>query len=70
MRGAQLIAVFIYPASEAPHYRVGYNAALGFALMCLICTGIFKWLDMRWSRRPAVQSDEPLYVEEDSDDKY
>jgi len=44
-------SVLIYPASEAPNYKIGYKAASAFCLACLISTGVFKWKDRQLRRR-------------------
>jgi hypothetical protein len=44
--------VLIYPASEAPNYKVGYKAAAGFCVACLISTGAFKYKDRRLRKLP------------------
>jgi hypothetical protein len=46
-----LITVFIYPAKQAPHYKIGYKAALAFCLASMTMTGVFKLFVMREERR-------------------
>ncbi|KAK4686779.1 bacterial leucyl aminopeptidase, partial [Tremellales sp. Uapishka_1] len=46
--------ILIYPASQAPHYRVGYKAASAFAAGSIIFTLIFKWFSVKY---PPVQAD-------------
>lgn len=43
--------VLIYPASEAPNYRVGYKAAAAFCVACLLATGVFKYKDRQLRRK-------------------
>lgn len=43
--------VFIYPASQAPHYKIGYKAATAFAVACILLTGVFKLLEKREKQR-------------------
>lgn len=40
-----------YPAKYAPLYPIGYKAALGMAIACILFTLAFKWLSLR---RPAT----------------
>jgi hypothetical protein len=54
LRPTLLTAVFIYPASEAPHYRIGYKAALAFGLACLVFTTVFAIQDRRLRARMHV----------------
>lgn len=60
MRGMHRLTgiVLIYPASEAPNYRVGYKAAAAFCVACLLATGIFKYKD-RQLRRQYASPDDP-----------
>lgn len=46
-----LFAVVFYPAKYAPLYPIGYKAALGMAIACILFTLGFKWLSLR---RPAT----------------
>ena len=41
--------VLIYPAAEAPHYKVGYKAAAAFAVASILFTWLFKHLAERRS---------------------
>lgn len=49
-----VLTVFIYPASEAPHYRIGYKAALAFGLASLFFTVVFAYQDRRLRARARV----------------
>jgi hypothetical protein len=51
-------SVLIYPASEAPNYKIGYKAASAFCVACLISTGVFKWKDRQLRRRDRHQEHE------------
>jgi hypothetical protein len=44
-------AVLIYPASEAPNYKVGYKAAAGFCVASLLATAAFKYKDRQLRER-------------------
>ena len=46
-----LIPVFIYPAKQAPHYKIGYHAALAFCLSSMIMTGVFQLFVIREERK-------------------
>lgn len=50
--------VLIYPASEAPNYPVGYKAAAGFCVACLLFTGVFKYKDLTLRRRGLEERDD------------
>ena len=52
-----LPAVLIYPASEAPHYKVGYKAAAGFCVASLLATAAFKYKDRQLRQRQRNMSD-------------
>lgn len=39
-----LVPVFIYPAKQAPNYKIGYKAALAFALASIGFTTLFWYL--------------------------
>jgi hypothetical protein len=39
--------VVFYPAKYAPLYPIGYKAALGMAIACILFTLGFKWLSLR-----------------------
>ena len=41
------ISIFIYPASEAPNYRIGYKAASAYAFASIVCCLIWKFLHNR-----------------------
>ncbi|CED85583.1 Permease of the major facilitator superfamily [Phaffia rhodozyma] len=43
--------VLIYPAAQAPHYRVGYRAALGFAVLCIVASFVFYFKDRELKRQ-------------------
>lgn len=51
MPSPSLTAVFIYPAKQAPHYKIGYKAALGFCLGSMAFTAVFKVLAEREKRK-------------------
>jgi hypothetical protein len=46
-----LSIVLIYPASEAPNYKVGYKAAAGFCVASLLATATFKYKDRQLRQR-------------------
>jgi hypothetical protein len=46
-----LAVVLIYPASEAPNYKVGYKAAAGFCVASLLATATFKYKDRQLRQR-------------------
>lgn len=46
--------VLIYPAREAPHYRIGYKAALAFGIACLVFVTVFAYQDRRLRRMGAT----------------
>ena len=45
LRSICSFVVLIYPASEAPNYKVGYKAAAGFCVASLLATAAFKYKD-------------------------
>jgi len=52
-----LSVVLIYPASEAPNYKVGYKAAAGFCVASLLATAAFKYKDRQLRQRQQNMSD-------------
>lgn len=50
--------LFIYPASQAPKYKVGYKAAAAFTVASIIFTGIFKKFETRDKRLSAAKAAE------------
>jgi hypothetical protein len=52
-----LSLVLIYPASEAPNYKVGYKAAAGFCVASLLATAAFKYKDRQLRQRQQDMSD-------------
>ena len=53
-----LSTVFIYPASQAPRYHVGYKAAAGFALGSCLFTGLWWWTDTKSSVASGEEEEE------------
>ena len=51
LRSVCSFAVLIYPASEAPNYKVGYKAAAGFCVASLLATAAFKYKDRQLRQR-------------------
>lgn len=58
-------AVVFYPAKYAPLYPIGYKAAVGMAIACMLFTLAFKWLSLR---RPTVQASAPSMDAFESED--
>lgn len=54
LRSVCSFAVLIYPASEAPNYKVGYKAAAGFCVASLLATAAFKYKDRQLRQRQKV----------------
>lgn len=56
--------VFIYPAKQAPHYKIGYKAALGFCVASMAFTGVFRYLAQREKAKLRSVADRPTREEE------
>lgn len=50
--------MLIYPANQAPKYKVGYKAAAAFTVASIIFTGIFKKFETRDKRLSAAKAAE------------
>jgi len=51
LRSIRSSVVLIYPASEAPNYKVGYKAAAVFCVGSLLATAAFKYKDRQLRQR-------------------
>ena len=40
--------VLIWPASQAPFYRVGWQSALALLVVVIGMTGVLRWIDVRY----------------------
>lgn len=60
-------SVLIYPASQAPNYKVGYKMALVYGTLCIPATYLFWWLHKRQSAQTPADSTSDSSSERDVD---
>lgn len=40
--------VLVWPASQAPHYKYGWQVSIGLWILVIIMTLTLRWIDMRY----------------------